>query len=403
MRILALTNLYPNPWQPHRAPFNRNELRILAKQHEVRVIAPIAWTDEWSARRRGGAVLPRGRRHIFDNILVEHPRYYFPPRMLRGWYGRCYRWSVRRAFREALEQFRPDVVYTPWAYPDGWAAVELGHRAGLPVVIKVHGSDVLLLSRTPGRRRGTVDALQRADRIVAVSQDLADRMVDLGVDSGKIEVVYDGLDLEVFRPGSKADARARLGLNAEEPMALFVGNLLALKGVEVLLEACARLKTEGLRFTCRLFGQGPMRTRLELTIHTKKLEDCVHLHGCLTNEQLPDWYRAADVFVLPSYSEGVPNVLLETAACGTPFVASRVGGIPEIAELGVSRLVPPGDVAQLAAALGDFLKGAYRPRPADAPCVRPRTEAVAQLSRLLEETVNDHSKTRSFLQAQAIC
>jgi glycosyltransferase involved in cell wall biosynthesis len=401
MRILALTNLYPNPLQPHRAPFNRNQLRMLAKQHEVRVIAPIAWTDEWSARRCGDAALPSGRRHIFDNLLVEHPRYYFPPGILRGWYGRCYRWSVRRAFNEALEQFRPDVVYAPWAYPDGWAAVELGHEAGLPVVIKVHGSDVLLLSRTPGRRRGTVDALQRADHIVAVSQDLADRMVDLGIDSEKIEVVYDGLDLEVFRPGPKAEARARLGLNAGEPMALFVGNLLALKGVEVLLQACARLRTEGLRFTCRLFGQGPMRTRLEQTIRTKKLEDCVHLHGCLSNEQLPDWYRAADVFVLPSYSEGVPNVLLEAAACGTPFIASRVGGIPEIAALGVSRLVPAGDAVQLAEALGDFLKGVLPPRAADAPSVRSRAEAIAQLSRLLEETTEQHGSIRPSRQTVA--
>jgi glycosyltransferase involved in cell wall biosynthesis len=401
MRILTLTNLYPNPFQPHRASFNRNHLRLLAKQHAVRVLAPIAWTDEWIARCRGGAALPPGRRRTFDDIVVEHPRYLFPPRMLRGWYGHFYRWSVRRAFRQAVQEFHPDLVYAPWAYPDGWAAVELGHQAGLPVVIKVHGSDVLLLSRYPRRRRGTVEALRRADRIVAVSQDLADRMIDLGVEPNRIEVVYDGIDHRVFYPGPQAQARARLDLAPGEPIVLFIGNLIALKGVEVLLEVCSRLMAQGMRFTCHLIGQGPLRPRLERAIRHKGLEDRIRLHGARPNEQLADWYRAANVFVLPSYSEGVPTVLLEAVACETPFVASRVGGIPEIAELGVSRLVAACDVTQLAEALADFLKGPIPSRAAGAPSVRNLDESVTQLIRLLEETVEGHSRTEPSLQAVA--
>jgi glycosyltransferase involved in cell wall biosynthesis len=395
MRILTLTNLYPNPLQPHFAPFNRNGLRGLAKQHPVRVIAPILWTDELAARCRGGAALPPGRRHILDGIPVEHPRYLYTPWLFRGSYGRFFRWSVRRAFHQAVQEFRPDVVYAPWAYPDGWAAVELGHAAGLPVVIKVHGSDVLLLSRYPQRRPGTVDALRRANRIVAVSQDLTQRMTDLGVDADRIEVIYDGIDLDVFHPGPQAAARTRLGLDLDEPIVLFIGNLIALKGVELLLEACARLMAAGLRFTCHLIGQGPLRPRLERAIRGEGLDGRIRLHGSLPNEQLPDWYRSANVVVLPSYSEGVPTVLLEAAACGTPFVASRVGGIPEIADLGISRLVAAGDVTQLAEALAAFLTGRVRSRPANAPSVRSREESVEQLIQLLEKTLAEHRSARS--------
>ena len=104
---------------------------------------------------------------------VEYPRFVFPPRVLRGWYGRFYRWSIGPAFRRALAAFRPDVVFATWAYPDGWAAVDLAHQAGLPAVLKVHGSDVLQLKHYPTRRRGTAEALRRADRVVAVSRDLA--------------------------------------------------------------------------------------------------------------------------------------------------------------------------------------------------------------------------------------
>jgi glycosyltransferase involved in cell wall biosynthesis len=103
------------------------------------------------------------------------------------------------------------------------------------------------------------------------------------------------------------------------------------------------------------------------------LGDRVRFVGPVLNELLPDWYRAADVVVLPSRSEGVPNVLLEAAACGTPFVASRVGGIPEIAHLGPSRLVPPGDVESLATALKASL-ALPRPTPSGTP---PRTRADA--------------------------
>src|SRR5436309_1960025 len=149
MRIRRLTQLYPNPWQPHRAAFNRHLFRLLAEDHDVRIIAPVAWTDELAARRRGADRLPDGRSNLMDGLLVEHPRYYFPPRALRGSYGHCYRASVRRAFRRALEEFRPDVLHASWAYPDGWAAVRLGHAAGLPVTIRVHGSDVRMLDHYP--------------------------------------------------------------------------------------------------------------------------------------------------------------------------------------------------------------------------------------------------------------
>src|SRR4051812_30635394 len=121
MRVLVLTNLYPNPYQPHRAPFNRQQLAALAGRHELAVIAPIAWTDELALSRRGAErLLPAHRRVTCAGMTVDHPRYWFPPKVLRGWYGHFFRKSVRAGFQRALDEFRPDVVYAAWAYPDGW-------------------------------------------------------------------------------------------------------------------------------------------------------------------------------------------------------------------------------------------------------------------------------------------
>jgi glycosyltransferase involved in cell wall biosynthesis len=389
MRILTLTNLYPTPLHPTRATFNRQKLRLLAAWHPVAVIAPILWTEEWAARWKGGAPLPRGRRVICDGITVDHPRYLYPPKVLRGWYGHCFRDSVRPAFRRALAEFRPDLVFAPWAYPDGWAAVQLGHGTGLPVVIQVHGSDILGLSRYPRRSRGTVEALRQADAIVAVSRDLMERVVALGADARRVRVIYDGVDTELFHPGPRDEARVRLAreLELRGPVVLFIGNLVPVKGLEVLIDAFVRLAGQGVAFTGLLIGQGPLRSRLESQVTRRGLRDRVRLLGPRPHEQLPDWYRAADLFVLPSHSEGVPIVLLEAAACGTPYVASRVGGIPEIAHLGPSRLVPSGDAEALAEAIQFALANPPAPSPDVRDAVRGHGEAVSHLIDLFEQVL----------------
>jgi glycosyltransferase involved in cell wall biosynthesis len=402
MRVLTLTNLYPNPLHPTRATFNRQQLRALAEQHQVRVIAPISWTDELAWRMKGGHRLPADRRVVCDGIPVEHPRYFFPPKCLRGWYGHFFRESVRRTFRRALAEFRPDVVYSPWAYPDGWAAVELGHQAGLPVVVKVHGSDVLLLSECPRRKKGTLSALRRADAIITVSQDLAERVVNLGADPSRVQVIYCGVDRTLFHPGSQQEARARLGLPSQEPVLLFVGNLVPVKALDVLLEAWAHLDRGGARFHGYCIGRGPLQAHLEGRVRDLGLGGRVHLLGARPHDQLPDWYRAASALVLASYSEGVPNVLLEAAACGTPFVATRVGGIPEIAHLGPSRLVPPGDVAALADAIRDVLQEAPKPPPSAPPRARGLGMA-AESVRVFERVTGLPAAGARLLPASVAC
>ena len=100
MRILVVTNLYPNPLEPERAPFNRYQVRALAARHPVHVISPIAWTDELAARSRGR--IPRERRVICDGIVVDHPRYWFTPKVMRNWYGYFFSRSIQRMFAARL-------------------------------------------------------------------------------------------------------------------------------------------------------------------------------------------------------------------------------------------------------------------------------------------------------------
>lgn len=388
MRVLVVTNLYPNPCQPHRAAFNRQLFHALSSRHELRVVAPIAWTDELLERSRNGRRLCPRRVEAGDGIVVDHPRYLFPPKLLRGLYGRCYRYSIRAAVRQAVLELRPQIIFASWAYPDGWAAVELGHRAGLPVVVKVHGSDVLLLGGRTARRRRTKEALTGADAVVAVSQDLAGHVAELGVPRERVHVIYNGIDTDLFRSGPPDRARAKLRFGSDgEPLILYVGNLVPVKGLDILIDACGMLHRDGARFRCCLVGQGPLESRLRRKAARLGLQERIALLGPRPHTELPDWYQAATVFVLPSYSEGVPNVLLEAAACGTPFIASRVGGISEIAHGDRDQLIPPGDARALAEAMRQALLASGRAVVPPVPRAQSWADSAEQLTQLFESLV----------------
>lgn len=387
MRVLALSNLYPNPIQPHRAAFNRLLFGHLAGRMPLRAIAPIAWVDEWDARRRGRWDVPADRRVERDGLVVDHPSYLYPPRVLRGSYGACFYRSVRPAFRRAVAEFRPDLVLAAWAYPDGWAAVRLGREHGLPVVLKIHGSDILGVGDHPGRRRGTVEALRGVDEVVSVGRRLAARAVELGADPGRTRVIHEGIDLGLFRPGDRSAARESLGLPRDGAILLSVGNLLPVKGCDILLEAARRLGEQGVAFRLFMIGLGPLEATLRTGIDRLGLADRVTLVGAVAHDRLAEWYRAADLFVLPSRSEGIPNVLREAIACGLPFAASDVGGVAEVAPPGASVLVPPEDPARLAEAIRGALGGSVRPPDPATLGLLGHDDVAAEFARCFEDVL----------------
>jgi glycosyltransferase involved in cell wall biosynthesis len=394
VRILVLSNLFPNPIAPNTAPFNRHQVCALAEKHHVEVIAPIAWTDELVARVRRRRSVLQQRRVVRDGIVVHHPRYCFTPRVLRSFHGRFYEWSVKRCFGRVVERFRPDLIYTTWAYPDAWAGVRRARSAGLPVVVKVHGCDVLCggrgLASDPARMQRTIECLRAADAVVTVSQHLARNVEALGVEPERIRTIYNGVDATIFHPGPAAVARKNLGIESDKRLIVFVGRLDPVKGLDVLLEACAKLRSTGADFKCYLVGDGPLRGALLDQIAKLKLDNVVQMPGAQRQSALGDWYRAADLVVAPSRSEGVPNVLIEASACGASFVASHVGGIEEIADRVPSRLVPPCDTAGLAGAIDELIREPIRASRRQVAPPRSHRDAAAELSELFEQVIRRH-------------
>jgi len=355
LRVLAITKIFPNAAEPLSAPFNRQQFAALRERCDLDVMATIPWfpgarlVARWSSAGKLAAV---PHREMIAGIAVSHPRTMFVPRVAHATWGPLYAASIA----PALARYRGevDVVLGSWAYPDGFAAVIAARVLGVPAVVKLHGSDVHLNAQLPGARRMMSWALPRAARVVAVSRPLADAVVQLGVPREHVAIVMNGVDVELFHPRDRAAARAELGL-PDGPLAVYVGNLKPEKGVLDLVDAWRHVSEPAASLA--LVGGGPLRA--EVTARAAASRG-VRVIGPEPLARVPLWLAAADVVVLPSHSEGTPNVVLEAFASGRRVVATAVGGVPDLVTtpvLGV--LVPPRDPARLGDALARALRTPY--------------------------------------------
>lgn len=337
MKVVCVTNLFPDRSRPEFAPFNRQQFVHLAERHELHVVSPVPWPHRLNLALAGKAPAPPDS--CAGRLRAYYPTYFYTPKMLRARYGSFYLLSIRSVFERIAKRLQPDVVYATWAYPDCYAAVRAAAPFGIPVVSRLHGSDINDYLQFPDRKRLILDAMRRSAAIVSVSKDLKRTLSAEGIDGGKIHVVYNGVDRDVFHPMERDEARRRLGLSDGAEIVLFAGNLKPVKRVDLLIGALARLGREGLEL--HVLGAGPERSRLERLAAELEISPRVRFHGTVPHQSLGLWFNACNVFCLPSRNEGTPNVLLESLACGTPVVASDTGGIPEILSEGSGLRFPP--------------------------------------------------------------
>jgi glycosyltransferase involved in cell wall biosynthesis len=280
--------------------------------------------SRWSSAGRLGTV-PRHDR--IDGLEVAHPRTPYLPRFGHALSAALYGAALYPAVRRRRDRF--DVLLGTWAYPDGVAAVALGRALRLPTVVKLHGSDMDVLSKRPALRRQLAWALPQAARVVAVSRALGDQAAALGVARDRIDIVTNGVDGALFNPRDRATARAELGRASDtRKWILFVGRVEKDKGMFELAPAFAKLAASNPDAALIIVGDGKGRAAMEETL--RPLGDRVVFTGARPFAEIPIWMAACDLFTLPSHHEGTPNVLLEALASGRRVVATRVGGIPDV-------------------------------------------------------------------------
>jgi len=258
----------------------------------------------------------------------------------------------------------------------GWLFAE---RWGVPLVHTMHTmakvkNAALAQGDVPeprGRVIGEQQVVEAADRLVAnTTEEAADLVRHYGADPSTVGAVPPGVDLDLFRPGDRGEARARLGLPVDADVLLFVGRIQPLKAPDVLVAAAARLRAArapGARPLVVAVLGGPSGSGLARPTALLEqaaalgVDDILLTRPPVPREELADWYRAADLVTVPSYNESFGLVALEAQACGTPVVAAAVGGLREAVRDGVSGVLVPGhDPQQWADVLGPLLADPQR-------------------------------------------
>jgi phosphatidylinositol alpha-1,6-mannosyltransferase len=340
MKVLILTDKYP-PDVGGLAVSSRRLAHGMAQAgHSVRVSTldtSLAPGESLTGDDQGVSVLRIGSHRRADDTLAD--------------------WFDAIVTLDAAQSL--DVIHALYLTQPAFVAVAAGRYLGRPTVVSARGNDLDRSAFDPGKFAPMVWALQHASAVTAVSTALV-RKVQTFVPGCEVQWLPNGVDARQFAPGLRDEALGdSLGLS-EAPVVAFVGEARRKKGLTVLLPAFARLCARLDRPPTLLLVGGVRQDDAPILEVFRRQNPALDVRAVphVPHEQLPAYYHLADLLVLPSLREGLPNALLEGMACGKAVVASKVGGIPDVLGKGSGEnglLVPPGDVAALAEAMEQLL------------------------------------------------
>ncbi len=370
LRVLVISELYPNPADPIFGIFVERQVRHLRALCDVTVVSPVRVFPHLRIWRQAGrprafvrairewvgalSVIPKETRR--DGVPVIYPRYTAPPKQLihGAWGYFCYVFLKRQLKRlHASKQF--DLVHAHYAIPCGVAAILSRRFMKVPMIVSVHGADVNFTAKQNRVSAWIVRwVLNRVDLVVVHSSWTARQVAALGVRESKIRVLPLGSD--------PAEALSERRGGAECRRLLSVGYLYESKGHRYVLEAMKELKDQGYPLQYTIVGEGPERKRLEGLTKTLMLEDAVTFVGQKAHEDVWSFYRSCDIFVLPSVVEGFGLVFVEALWAGMPTIGCEGTGAPDDLHcLGdCIELVRPRDVKSLVQGLKRLLDDPHR-------------------------------------------
>ncbi len=331
MRILAITHLFPNEGNCNDGIFAARQLAEMKKQGaDITVLVPMVWCPRFLRWFRRWRIYNHKWKCFYRDIEglgISYLR--FPGRWFYPLASRSVFYAIKNTVVKLHKEKPIDIIYARFFAPDGYAALELSNMLGVPAVAVGAGDDVNV---DPHFNRFIYrDFVRVANGLDGVLASGGKAAASIKAVSGrKVLAVHGVVDTSEFAPvQDKGLVRKELNFEPDKFVALYVGSYKVVKGVFELIDVVGRIVEQVPHFRLKVCGYGRQEESMRAAIEQKGLTKVIDMVGLVDPTQMPKWMQAADMLVLPSYEEGMPNAVMEAMACGLPVVASAVGGLPQ--------------------------------------------------------------------------
>ncbi|MCB0748066.1 MAG: glycosyltransferase, partial [Ignavibacteriae bacterium] len=309
---------------------------------------------EWRNTFPTNPIIPSG----LENVTVHYAKYIRLPRInffdSEGWFA----YFALKKYVKKFSNLKDTIIHGAWIFPAGHAAELLSQKYKLPFIVQLMGSDVNYIKLNTPRYRLAKKILNKANKITSVSQVLIDELVNKKIlkNSKNTSLTHTIYNFSKFSITDKQLIKKDLGIEESAKIIFFAAALRKLKNCDVLIRSVVNLLNKKNNVILLIGGAGYEEDNLRQLVENEKINNNVKFLGNLDEDSIVKYYNSADVFCLPSKSEGLPNVIIESLLCGTPVVASSVGEIPHIIEDNINGfLVEPNSVESLTLGLANAL------------------------------------------------
>jgi len=317
--------IFINPTRGHRTEIYELANQLGKKNHKITILQPKSSIQKMEFVTK---------KKLNDNINIINFESFFIPKI---------RYTIPNLFSQTnilsklIKEGYEIIQVSDYFYPTIFSPILIKKMKKVPLVIVSnaivgtdwkYGSKFVDLAGKFYTKIFSRYIFNSADKVVFLYKKLSKIAEEIGASHEKIETIPNGVDINKFYPKNKQRMREKLGINLDSKVIISVGRLVPVKRVELLIKVTREVIKEFPEIKTYYIGDGPYRSYYESL--AKDIKDNFIFLGRKPHEKIPQYLSAADVFVLPSLSEGLPSAVLEAGACGLPVVASNIGGISEI-------------------------------------------------------------------------
>jgi len=354
MKILAITHLFPNEGNNNDGIFAARQLLEMRTQGaDVTVLVPLVWCPAFLRNLERWRIYNHNWKCRYRGIeAVTVPYFRLPGKWYRPVAHRTLFYVLRNQVVRLHKAKSFDVIYARFLHPEGYAAMRLSKILRIPAVGVGAGDEVNVYpDESRIFKRDFIKIVNELDGIIASGPGVT-RKIE-AVSGKKAMAVHGVVDLKEFAPISDQKCvRKEIGLPLEKFIVLYAGTYKVAKGIFELIDAFERISKKVPDVILKVCGYGRQEARMRAVIDQRRLQQVIEVVGLIDPSQMHKWMQAADLFVLPSYEEGMPNAIMEAMACALPVVASSVGGLPgEIGDCKGAILIEPKSVGDLEQAM----------------------------------------------------